>query len=149
MSGCCLDRHTLAFLKALATSCTYWSFQHDTPLSWQFSPLPSRTLHIQLFLRRWICDVHLCTAGTVLLCSLVVLVPWNTGGLWARPAEEYQEPLLESRGSTAGMLAEMPLASDDALKADQVYPPCLTLQSVLFTYRAMHSKSLVLKMSNA
>ena len=82
---------------------------------------------VQLFLRRGVCDANLCIAGTVLLCSLVLLVPWNTGGLWARPFEEYQEPLLDSGGSTAGMLAEMPLASEDALKADQVCPPCLSL----------------------
>ena len=65
-------------------------------------------------------------AGTTLLCSLVLLVPWNTGGLWARPAEgceqEQQEPLLETRGSTgAGLLAEMPLPPDDIVKGnDQV-----------------------------
>ncbi len=52
--------------------------------------------------------------------SLVLLVPWNTGGLWAEPAEGQQEPLLESRGSAGGLLAEM--ASEDALKADQVIP---------------------------
>ena len=50
--------------------------------------------------------------------SLVLFVPWKTGGLWAEPAEGQQEPLLDSRDSTAGLLAEM--ASDDALKADQV-----------------------------
>ncbi len=105
---------------------------------------------IQLLLeRKGLRDVHLCIAGTVLLCSLVLLVPWNTGALWARPAEEHQEPLLDSAGSTAGMLAEMPLASDDALKADQVCPFCLTLQSVPFAYHAVHGKSLVLRMSNA
>ena len=64
-------------------------------------------------------------AGTLLLCSLVLLVPWNTGGLWARPAEgleqEQQEPLLETRDSAgAGLLAEMPLPPDDIVKGDQV-----------------------------
>ena len=64
-------------------------------------------------------------AGTLLLCSLVLLVPWNTGGLWARPAggveQEQQEPLLETRDSaSAGLLAEMPLPPDDVVKGDQV-----------------------------
>lgn len=64
-------------------------------------------------------------AGTLLLCSLVLLLPWNTGGLWARPAEgfeqEQQEPLLETRDSAnAGLLAEMPLPPDDIVKGDQV-----------------------------
>ena len=53
-----------------------------------------------------------------MIVSLVLLVPWNTGGLWAEPAEGQQEPLLETRGSAGGLLAEM--ASEDALKADQV-----------------------------
>ncbi|CAL5228367.1 g11486 [Coccomyxa viridis] len=55
--------------------------------------------------------------GTLLIVSLVLLVPWNTGGLWAEPSEGQQEPLLEPRGSAGGLLAEM--ASEDALKADQ------------------------------
>ena len=62
-------------------------------------------------------------AGTLLIVSLVLLVPWNTGGLWAEPGEGQQEPLLEPRGSVGGLLAEM--ASEDALKADQViHPAC-------------------------
>ena len=64
-------------------------------------------------------------AGTLLLVSLILLIPWNTGGLWARPAEEeQQEPLLQAweGDSAAGPLPELLLASEDAEKTDEVGP---------------------------
>lgn len=65
-----------------------------------------------------------------MLVSLVLLVPWNTGGLWARPAEgssQQQEPLLQAWGSDsgAGPLPEALLASDDALKVRAPTPACM------------------------
>ena len=64
-------------------------------------------------------------AGTLLLVSLVLLIPWNTGGLWARPGEEeQQEPLLQAweDDRAAGPLPELLLASEDAEKTGEVGP---------------------------
>ena len=55
--------------------------------------------------------------------SLILLIPWNTGGLWARPAEgEQQEPLLQAweGDRAAGPLPELVLASEDAEKIGEV-----------------------------
>ena len=65
---------------------------------------------------------QLC-AGTLLLVSLLLLIPWNTGGLWARAAEEeQQEPLLQAweGDRAAGLLPELMLASEDAEKTGEV-----------------------------
>ena len=62
-------------------------------------------------------------AGTLLLVSLILLIPWNTGGLWARPVEEeQQEPLLQAWEGhrAAGPLPELMLAAEDAAKSSEV-----------------------------
>ena len=57
--------------------------------------------------------------------SLILLIPWNTGGLWARLAEEeQQESLLQAweGDRAAGPLPELLLASEDAEKTGEVGP---------------------------
>ena len=64
-------------------------------------------------------------AGTLLLVSLILLIPWNTGSLWAWPVEEeQQEPLLQALEGhrAAGPLPELLLASEDAEKTGEVGP---------------------------
>ena len=127
---CCHHRgepctHAAGVAQQLSARCSW----EATTAGYSASPQEAPA---SISMRSWELQSVLPAAGTLLLVSLVLFVPWNTGGLWAEPAEGQQAPLLESRGAAAGLLAEM--ASEDALKADQQVRHlalCLSFHTIL------------------